>query len=138
MVPERKKTALLLMALTMVGVLCSGPANAAEPERWTGPPYEILVTAPRMEVQEERLRGGQGARVSMSYAVRFADLNLRTESGRLELEERVREAATEICTFLAERYSSGAASSVRTRCTRAALENAMEQVQVAIVTSQAQ
>jgi UrcA family protein len=90
--------------------------------------FEIVVTAPRVTVQENRrpLRGDQ---VSMSYAVSYADLDLTEPDGRSELEERVRETAEDICEFLTERYSVGRSSA---SCTREALRDAMEQVREAV------
>jgi len=105
------------------------PINAQEREGATEI-FEIVVTAPRVTVQETRrpLRGG--ARVAMSYAVRYADLDLTASADRSELEDRVREAAEEICELLAERYGGGRYSAAS--CQREALRGAMEQVREAV------
>lgn len=91
--------------------------------------FEIVVTAPRLTVQET-VQPFRRGRVSMSYAVSYADLDLADPEERTELEERVRETAAEICELLTERYSDG--RSGLTSCTREALRDAMEQVRVAI------
>lgn len=100
----------------------------------SGPIFEIVVTSPRVEVLETRIPMGQGSRVSMSYTVGFADLNLTTESGRGELESRVREAAAEICLALSERYAGSRAGTER--CTRQSIDDAMSQVSAAIEAAQ--
>lgn len=93
--------------------------------------YEIIVTAPRVQVQETRRPMG-GSAVSMSYAVGYADLDLSRTENRTELEARVREAAEEICLLLSERYASGAGTAA---CVRQAMRDAMPQVERAIAAS---
>jgi len=92
--------------------------------------FEIVVTAPRVTVEESRRPTAGRAEVSMSYAVGYADLDLTRAENRTELEERVQEAAVEICEFLSERY--GGTRSSTAACTRQALRDAMIQVEQAI------
>lgn len=114
-----------LVLLSLPDPLSAQEAGAAS----DAPIYEIVVTAPRMTVQETRRPMG-GARVSMDYIVGFADLDLTRQSDRTELEERVREAAQEICELLTERYPGSQVSA--TACTREALRGAMARVREAI------
>lgn len=123
-----------LLLLFAVGLL---PMPALSQQQQSGGEiFEIVVTSPRVQVQETHNRMGRGARVSMSYTVGFADLDLSTQSGRVELEGRVREAATEMCLLLAERYAADRTDA--TRCTRQAVDDAMPQVQAAIAAAQEQ
>lgn len=126
----------LTMALFLASALVAVPSTAQEPEEWSGDPFEIVVTAPRIEIRETRRPGARGSRVSASYTVNFADLDLTSESDRVELEERVNEAANEICLLLTERYDEPRATAAR--CEREAIDDAMSQVQTAIEAAEEQ
>ncbi len=93
------------------------------------PIFEIVVTAQKMRVQETQRPMGD-ARVSMNYIVGYADLDLTRPEDRVELEERVRVAAEEICELLAERYPGSQTSAAS--CTRQALRDALARVAEAI------
>ena len=124
--------AMSLAVLIAVGLF--PVSTLSQQQARSGPIFEIVVTSPRVEVLETRAPLGRGSQVSMSYAVGFADLNLSTQSGRNELESRVKEAATEICLLLSERYAGSRAGAER--CTRQSIEDAMSQVQAAIEAAQ--
>ena len=132
------RSAIVLSAiLGIILVTLSGPGPArAQPSEGSAVIYEIIVTAPRQAVRETRRPLAGGAEVSMSYSVGFADLDLTRSDHRTELEERVREAAEEICELLVERYSDRRRGPERRRsteaCTSEALRDALTQVEAAV------
>jgi UrcA family protein len=88
---------------------------------------EILVIAPRVIIDDtERTIIRGGGRVSMSYGVSYADLDLTQPDDRAELEGRVQEAAAQICEILAERFSAGRVTAAD--CRRQAQSDAMAKV----------
>lgn len=109
----------------------SGTASVNAQEGEEADVEEILVTAPRVTVDESQrttIRGG--GRVSMSYGVGYADLDLTRADDRAELEQRVQDAAAQICELLAERYSAGPFTAGQ--CTREAQNEAMARVRQAV------
>ena len=129
-----KRVSVMNLAL-LVAVSLMPLSALSQQQGKSGPVFEIVVTSPRVEVKETRIPMGLSSRVTMSYTVGFADLNLSTESGRGELEGRVNEAATEICLALSERYGESRAQTER--CTKQAVDDAMSQVRAAIEAAEA-
>ena len=92
---------------------------------------DVTVTAPRFHTAPEgqRLNGPLEA-VSLSTHVRYDDLNLRTWRGARELKMRVRDAAQDTCTRIAEAYPVQQAWG--TSCYKTALENGEVRANAAI------
>ncbi len=86
----------------------------------------ITVVAPR--ITRERARRGSGSllqveSVEQTAVVDFGDLDLGRTADMFMLEDRIREAAAQICEELSERYPQGQpATSV---CIQRAVEDAM-------------
>jgi len=81
---------------------------------------DVQVIAPRFTVEGTRLNGPL-EKVSLSTRVRYDDLNLRTWRGARELKMRVRDAAQDTCTRIAEAYPVQQAFG--TSCYKTALED---------------
>lgn len=81
---------------------------------------DVQVIAPRFTVEGTHLNGPL-EKVSLSTRVRYDDLNLRTWRGARELKMRVRDAAQDTCTRIAEAYPVQQAFG--TSCYKTALEN---------------
>ena len=90
---------------------------------------EIRVEGPR-RVKHERLPFGQGEEVSMSYDVRYTDLDLRESADVRELEKRIGTAAKEICAQLEELFPSG--SPAKDDCALRAVDKAMADARAVI------
>ena len=66
---------------------------------------EVIVEAPHVEKTTQT--GPMGRKIpamSISYRVNYADLNLATHSGAVELEKRIKESATKACDQLRKLY----------------------------------
>jgi UrcA family protein len=72
--------------------------------------------------------------LSIVYRVSYADLNIATHSGAVELEKRIRDSATEACKQLKELYPD--TSEGQTPCVEGAVKNAMEQAKKAIAAAE--
>jgi UrcA family protein len=134
--PDRSslKTSRLLILLAGAAglMLASAPAFAADTERDETAALnraEVRVEAPRLHVDRSRLNAPPG-RVSASIAVRYDDLDLRSHRDALELRLRVRDAARDVCTHLAEAYPVYEAPG--TSCYKTALQDAMVRANEAI------
>ncbi|HWA90610.1 MAG TPA: UrcA family protein [Rhizomicrobium sp.] len=92
-------------------------------------PETIEVIAPRFNF-ERRPVGAPPGRLSLSQAVSYNDLDLRTRSGAHELRMRVRDTAQEVCARLAEEYPVKQAPG--TNCYKTALDDAMARADTAI------
>ena len=108
-----------------------GPNYASPPGYGpaSGPPEEITVYGPRRHEQ----RGDLGAPiqdVAISQAVRFDDLDLRTEWGARELRHRIEYTARVMCQRLDTMYPIKADDSPP--CYRTAVDQAMYQADSAI------
>jgi UrcA family protein len=89
-----------------LGLLAAAPLSTiATPARAQTQVSEVVVTgeAPFRRMHE-----------TLSYGVGYADLDLRTEAGRKELDRRIVHTATYLCKTLGEQtHRSGVASSCR-------------------------
>jgi UrcA family protein len=83
---------------------------------------KIEVYAPHFRVDRSRANSLVN-KISLSRAVRYDDLDLRTARGARELRLRVRDVARDICSELQEAYPVPEAPG--TSCYRAAVEDAM-------------
>ncbi|HEY4942784.1 MAG TPA: UrcA family protein [Rhizomicrobium sp.] len=113
------KPALLASAL---GTLLAIPAaNAQDNGRYSNAAYSndnetVTVTAPNFRVQRGTF--GTPQKVSLSRAVPYDDLDLRTPQDARALRQRVAETARDICDQLADAYPGPEASG--TSCYRSA------------------
>ena len=83
---------------------------------------DIQVTAPRFHTDADGQRlNGPLEKVSLTTHVRYDDLDLRSRRGARELKMRVRDAAQDTCTRIAEAYPVYQAFG--TSCYKTALEN---------------
>jgi UrcA family protein len=135
-------TRLLLTASALGLALAASSANAQDyqygspnygpPPSYgpaSGPPQEITIYGPRRHEQ----RGDLGAPiqdVAISQAVRFDDLDLRTNWGARELRNRIEYTARVMCQRLDTMYPIKADDSPP--CYRAAVDQAMYQADAAI------
>ena len=92
-------------------------------------PEELTVKATRMEHRVVREIGVTGTTedVSLTRHVQYSDLDLQLHADVVELEKRIKDAATEACEELAETYPLGGPNAMV--CTRRAIDGAMAQVQ---------
>jgi UrcA family protein len=102
-------TSLLKPALlaTALGTLLFATGANAQDDNYNSASYSndsesIQVTAPRFH--ENYDPKGALMNASLSRAVPYDDLDLRTRQGARELRSRVREAARDVCGQLAENY----------------------------------
>jgi UrcA family protein len=83
---------------------------------------KVEVYAPHFRVDRSPLNGPVN-RISLSRAVRYDDIDLRSARGARELKLRVRDMARDICSELEEAYPVPEASG--TSCYRTAVKDAM-------------
>jgi UrcA family protein len=82
----------------------------------------VIVTAPRFHTDADGQRlNGPLEKVSLTTHVRYDDLNLRTWRGARALKMRVRDAAQDTCTRIAEAYP--VYQQFGTSCYKSALED---------------
>lgn len=120
---------LALVTGAVGAILVSPAANAQDDGRYrdtvapnnASGPEEVYVYGPRIHVERSRLGGIE--KVSLSRAVRFDDLDLRTRPGARELRLRIRNTAEDICGELGAAYPFPEAA--YTSCYRTAVQNAM-------------
>jgi UrcA family protein len=106
--------------------------NYAPPPNYapaSGPPEEITIYGPRRH-QERGDLGAPIQDVAYSRAVRFDDLDLRTDWGARELRNRIEYTARAMCQRLDAMYPIKADNSPP--CYRTAVDQAMYQADAAI------
>lgn len=124
------KSALLASAL---GTLVAIPAHAQDTGRYSDAAYandpeSVTVYAPHFRV--ERGTFGVPEKVSLSRAVPYGDLDLRSPADARELRSRVVATARDICDQLAEAYPGQ--EPFGTSCYRDARSNALIRAEAAI------
>ena len=132
-----KSIRLLTLAASAAGALLAGSAALAQDDgRINDAAYspeateQVIVVAPY--VQEERSNAfGPLDKVSMSLRVPFDDLDLTTHDGAQALRDRVRDAARDVCTKLADEYPFKEQPGA-TKCYEGALKTAMVRAVAAI------
>jgi UrcA family protein len=88
---------------------------------------EITVQATRSVKTEFRISGGVPiVDVSLSYGVRFADLDIASHAGAIELEKRVQDAAMAACKEIAKQVPDSTPNVAE--CARNAAGKAMVKV----------
>src|ERR1700690_28635 len=86
------------------------------------PDENVYVTAPRFRGEQTPLNAPPG-KVSLSTAVRYDDIDLRTRQGAHEFRLRVRDAARDMCAQLYDAYPFQQATG--TSCYKTALQDAL-------------
>jgi UrcA family protein len=114
--------------------LAASPVSAQEygaygPAAYEAPPEQVEVYAPRFHTEHTPLNAPV-EKVSLSMAVPYDDLDLRTWQGARELHHRVRDAAWQVCSNLREAYPFERAAN--TSCFKTAYENAIVSADQAI------
>jgi UrcA family protein len=89
-------------AIAGAAVFAASAALAQDYDRDRDTTETIRVYAPRHFTVERRPMNGPVQKISLSREVRFDDLDLRTRSGARELRMRVRAAAADVCSKLAD------------------------------------
>jgi UrcA family protein len=91
---------------------------------------EVVVEASHVEATT--VKGAPA--LSIVYKVSYADLNIGTNSGAVELQKRIKDSATQACGQLKKLYPN----SVETDppCVQAAIKNAMAQANKAIAAAE--
>jgi UrcA family protein len=89
----------------------------------------IRVVAPRVTRTQTRVGRYDVEMAELSEYVDFPDLDLTRTADLFELQERVHEAATEICTHLADMYTRGTPTTET--CIRRAVDDASVLVEAA-------
>lgn len=104
------------------------PGYAAPPP--DSVPETVEVTAPHYRVAPEQKLNGPLEKVSLSSAIPYDDLDLRTRAGARELKHRVFETAREVCGQLADYYPVYQLNG--THCFKDAYENGLVRADAAI------
>jgi UrcA family protein len=123
------KVGTLHIALATIGALVVGSPTLAQQSS------EVIVEVPHVEKTTQP--GPMGQRMpalSIVYKVNYADLNIATHSGAVELEKRIRDSATQACRQLKELYPETVEG--KTPCVEGAVKNAMEQAKNAIAAAE--
>jgi UrcA family protein len=123
------KVGTLHIALATIAALVVGGPSLAQQTP------EVIVETPHVEKATQS--GPMGQRmpaVSIIYKVNYADLNLGTHSGAVELEKRIKDSATKACQQLAKLYPESAEGD--TPCVQGAVKGAMTQANKAIAAAE--
>ena len=107
-----------------------GPYGNEGPFYGNGASEEIEVIAPRHRQERSDVTGAPIRDVAISQAVRFDDLDLRTDWGARALKDRIRYTARTMCRQLDFRYPVSTDDSPP--CYQTALDDAMPQADAAI------
>jgi len=130
------KSTLVLLAASAAGLaLAASSALAQDNDRYgdgsyrNAPQEEVEVIAPPYHARSS-VTGAPIVNTALSQAVRYDDLDLRTDWGARALRDRIRATARDLCGRLDRLYPISTDDSPP--CYRTALENAMYQADVAI------
>lgn len=91
---------------------------------------EVVVEAPHVE--STTVKGTPA--LSIVYKVNYADLNLATHSGAVELEKRIKDSAHKVCAQLQKLYPDSVDTDPP--CVQAATKKAMSQADKAIAAAE--
>lgn len=123
------KVGTLHIALATIGALVVGGPSLAQQ------PPEVLVEAPHVEkTTQPGAMGRQTPALSIVYRVNYADLNIATHSGAVELEKRIKDSATQACQQLKKLYPETIEG--ETPCVQGAVKSAMAQAKKAIAVAE--
>src|SRR5471030_496406 len=116
----KSKIGTLQLALTTFGALLVGTTSLAQPMT------QVIVEAPHIEKSIQNGPPGQRKQIlSIVYKVDYSDLNLATHSGAVELQNRIKNSATQACQQLAKLFPDTAEGD--TPCVQGAVKSAMVQ-----------
>ena len=122
-----------ISAIATIGCLAlTGIAMAQVPEITVEAPYHRPASEAKAAPGSKELL----PEVSVDYKVKYADLDLSTHSGAVELQNRVKEAATEACKQLAVLYPSSTEGIGKESCVEGAVNKAMVQANKAITAAE--
>lgn len=115
----------------LAGGFALAASSALAQDYGPGGPESIIVTAPRPHMGSENTPlNGPLEKISMTGAVTYADLDLRSREGARALRQRVRDEASNICGNLEAVYPVRQAPG--TSCYRSAVESGLVQADEAI------
>ncbi len=99
---------------------------------------EIVVEAPYHRPAAKAAPGGKELlpEVSVDYKVKYADLDLSTHSGAVELQKRIKASATEACQQLAVLYPNSTEGVGKESCVESAVSKAMVDANKAIAAAE--
>lgn len=110
-----------------------GPQYGPPPGYANGPSEQVEVIAPRFREDSQQKLNGPLEKLSLSTAVSYSDLDLRTRDGARELRRRVYEAARDVCAELADAYPVYQLNG--THCFKEAYDNSMVRANAAITSA---
>ncbi len=116
-------------ALALAATSADAQEYGPPPGYQAGPPEQVPVYAPRFRAEPTPLNGPL-EEVSLSSAVPYDDLDLRTWAGAHELHRRIRDTAWTVCARLADAYPVYQAHG--TSCFKTAYENGIVRADAAI------
>jgi UrcA family protein len=125
----KSKIGTLRIALTTIGALLVGATSVAQPMP------QVIVEVPHIEKSTQTAPSGQKETLSIVYKVDYSDLNLATHSGAVELQNRIKESATQACQQLAKLFPETIEGD--TPCVQGAVKNAMAQANKFIAAAEA-
>jgi UrcA family protein len=123
------KVGTLHIALATIGALVVSGSGLAQQTP------EVIVETPR--VQKTTQAGPMGRpmpALSIVYRVSYADLDIGTHSGAVELEKRIRDSATKACEQLAKLYPE--TTEPAAGCVQSAVKNAMARANKAVAAAE--
>jgi UrcA family protein len=100
------------------------------PDQVTSSPEVVIITTPRRGPTRSTI-GAPIQDVSRSAVVRTDDLNLQSPAGFIELGNRIRETARQLCARL--RFENPIGVPDEFHCRRRAVENASDQIGAALL-----
>ena len=112
--------------ITVAAITCfaaSSPGSAQQVP-------EVVVEAPHVDTTT--VKGAPA--LSIVYKVSYADLNIGTHSGAVELQKRIKDSATQACAQLKKLYPSSVDTDPP--CVQTAIKNAMAQANKAIAAAE--
>ena len=121
------------LAMASIGCLAlTGIAMAQVPEITVEAPYHRPASAAKAAPGSKELL----PEISVDYKVKYSDLDLSTNSGAVELQNRVKEAATQACKQLAVLYPNSTEGVGKESCVEAAQRKAMVDANQAIAAAE--
>jgi UrcA family protein len=112
--------------ISVAAISCFAVSSAA----WAQQAQEVVVEVPHVEATT--VKGAPA--LSIVYKVSYADLNIGTNSGAVELQKRVKDSATHACAQLKKLYPNSVEPDPP--CVQAAIKNAMAQANKAIAAAE--
>lgn len=126
----KSKIGTLQLALAAFGALLVGATTLAQPMPL------VIVEVPHVEKSTQTGPAGQRREtLSIVYKVDYSDLNLATHSGAVELQNRIKDSATQACTQLAKLFPETTEGD--TPCVQGAVKSAMAQASKLIASAEA-